>query len=227
MSSQIIIAIDGPAASGKSTLAKLLAKRLGLLYIDSGAMFRAVTLAWIQKTNGHKSEADAQILDEILSAFNIEFLDNSKTIVLNSNDISTAIRDNQVSQLVSYISTFSGVRSKLLDIQRKLSSDQSVIMDGRDIGTVVFPNADFKFFMIASPLERAKRREKELAKRGERINIEELAAQIEERDRQDSSRAIAPLKKADDAIVIDTDNKTIDEVLGELLMRVSTTQTSN
>jgi cytidylate kinase len=202
-------------------LAKLLASRLGLLYIDSGAMFRAVTLAWIQKTNGYKSEADAKILDEIFSAFNIEFLDNSRTIVLNSNDISAAIRDNQVSQLVSYISTFSVVRTKLLDIQRKFSLNQSVIMDGRDIGTVVFPNANFKFFMIASPLERARRRSKELLERGQKVDIEDLVKQIEDRDRQDSTRAIAPLKKADDAMEIDTDNKTIDEVLDEILKFVA------
>lgn len=211
----MIIAIDGPAASGKSTVAKLVAKQLGYLYIDSGAMYRAVTLDWLRKFKT-QSKNDMQNLAELLNTMDIRLEENSKKIYLNNEDISEAIRANEVSKNVSYIASFKNVRDKLTNIQRSIAGKENVIMDGRDIGTVVFPQAELKIFMIASPRVRAERRLKDLTAKGENIQLEELIKEIETRDRLDSERELSPLKKANDAIEINTDDLTIEEVIKKI-----------
>lgn len=213
----MIIAIDGPAASGKSTIAKLVASELAILYIDSGAMYRAVTYQWLEKTNGQKSDDDETLISELLKDLKLELSENSKKIILNGHNISEKIRENIVSTNVSYIASFKEVREKLVEMQREISENQAVIMDGRDIGTVVFPNADLKIFMLASAGVRAKRRQLELEARGEEVDFQALVDQIVARDKQDSEREIAPLKKADDATEIITDDLTIEEVVQEVL----------
>lgn len=213
------IAIDGPAGSGKSTIAKLLAEKLGYLYIDSGAMYRAVTFKWLEA-------GKPETLDEIMAQIDIELQDNSKKILVNGKNLSEAIRTNEVSQNVSHIASFKVVREKLVDIQRKISESENVVMDGRDIGTVVFPNADYKFFMVASPEIRAQRRLKDLQAKGEEIDFNELVQQIKERDRKDSERELSPLVKAEDAIEINSDNMSIDQVLDNLLKNLTKEKTN-
>jgi cytidylate kinase len=206
------VAIDGPAASGKSTTAKLIADKLNFIYIDSGAMYRAVTLKWLEKTDAQQSDADEQILDEILGDLEIKFEDNGKTIIINGADLSKEIRASKVSQNVSYIASFANVREKLVSQQRAFASSHNVVMDGRDIGTVVFPDAEVKIFLNASAKTRAQRRVVDLKKLGEESEIQVLVEEIKQRDKQDSERKIAPLTKAKDAIEISTDNMSIDEV---------------
>lgn len=208
----MIIAIDGPAASGKSTVAKLVARRLAYLYIDSGAMYRAVTFEWLRRIKT-KSTDDFIKLEDLLSTMDIRFEENGKKIYLNYEDVSDAIRANEVSKNVSYIASFKNVRDKLTNIQRSMASGQNVIMDGRDIGTVVFPHAEIKIFMTASAEVRAKRRLKDLQDKGENIDLDSLIKEIETRDKLDSERAISPLCKAPDAIEINTDNLSIEEVV--------------
>jgi CMP/dCMP kinase len=211
-----IIAIDGPAASGKSTIAKLLAQSLGYLYIDSGAMYRAVTCKWLEAKQNNPDLEDLILLSQILETIEIELLDNSKQIFINGEDYSSVLRTNTVSNNVSYIASFEIVRKKLVELQRKIATGTSVVMDGRDIGTVVFPQADYKFFMVASPEVRASRRLKELKSRGEEIELETLVQQIKDRDKTDSEREISPLIKASEAIEINTDQLSIEEVLQSL-----------
>jgi cytidylate kinase len=214
------IAIDGPAASGKSTTAKLIANKLGFVYIDSGAMFRVVTLKWLEKTAGLKSDNDESLLDSILENFNLQFSDNGNSIHLNGERLDDQIRKSVVSQHVSYIASFKNVRDFLLHQQRKLAQAHDVVMDGRDIGTVVFPDAEIKFFLLASAKTRAQRRILDLKALGEDPVLEILINEIEKRDQEDSNREIAPLKKADDAIEIITDDKTKDEVLETMLKEI-------
>ena len=211
------IAIDGPAASGKSTTARIVAEQLNFIYIDSGAMYRAVTLKWLEKSSGNKSNADAEILKTIVAEIKIAFADNGRTVLINGVDESEAIRTTNVSENVSYIASFANVREALVEQQRKLALDSNVVMDGRDIGTVVFPDAPVKIFLIASAQTRAQRRALDLEKLGEKPDIEALKKQIEIRDELDSKREISPLKKADDAIEITTDGKTIDEVVAAIV----------
>lgn len=206
------VAIDGPAASGKSTTAKLIADQFGFTYIDSGAMYRAVTYTWLQKTKGQRSEADETLLAEIVQAISLDFIDNGKKILINGEDLNTEIRSSEVSQNVSYIASFATVRTRLVERQRELAESQNVIMDGRDIGTVVFPDAELKIFLNASAETRALRRKQDLEALGEKPELEKLIKEIEERDKLDSERKIAPLTKAKDAIEIITDNKTVDAV---------------
>ena len=206
-----IVAIDGPAASGKSTVAKLLASKLGYLYIDSGAMYRAVTCKWLSlKTDKVGDEA---LLTEIMASIKIELEDNSKKVTVDGEDLTEEIRTNNVSNNVSYVASFAVVREKLVDIQREISKSQSVVMDGRDIGTVVFPDADYKFFIVASAEVRASRRLKDLQAKGEQVELDILIEQVKERDKKDSERELSPLVKANNAIEINTDNLSVDEVL--------------
>jgi cytidylate kinase len=212
----VVIAIDGPAASGKSTVAKIVASKLGYLYIDSGAMYRAVTLEWLRKY-GDKSADDKARLLEILTKFDLRLEDNSKLVYLNGENISEAIRANQVSNNVSYIASFKEVRGALVDLQRKIATGRSVVMDGRDIATVVFPNAELKIYMIASSRVRALRRLKDLEAKGEVIELETLVKEIEARDKQDSERSESPLRKALGAYELDTDSLNVDEVVDKIL----------
>lgn len=206
------VAIDGPAASGKSTTAKLIADKLNFTYIDSGSMYRAVTLKWLEKTSGEQTDADEAMLSELLESIDIKFEDNGKTIIINGEDLSKEIRTSRVSQSVSYIASFANVREKLVKQQRACADSSNVVMDGRDIGTVVFPDAEVKVFLNASAKTRAERRILDLKKLGEESEIQVLIEEIKHRDELDSKRKIAPLTKAEDAIEISTDNMSIDEV---------------
>lgn len=197
-----IIAIDGPAGSGKSSTARELAKKLHYVYIDTGAMYRAITLAVIQK-NIDLNDCN---LDEFLKSITIElkYHNNSQLTILNGVDVSAEIRSLEVTSRVSEVSSIKEIREFLVTRQQILGNAGAIVMDGRDIGTVVFPNADFKFFLNASISQRAIRRMKELRRQEVNITYEELENQIAERDKYDSNREESPLRKADDAIEIDT-----------------------
>lgn len=210
MPGKITIAIDGPAASGKSTTARRVAQKLGYIYVDSGAMYRAATLACIQAGINFNDEQSVTRFIEKLK-ITIKPHPSGQKTYLNNQDVTNLIRSPQVNEVISVISAYPGVRTCLVNMQRKLAKEGGVVMDGRDIGTVVLPNADLKVFMVASLQERAKRRLKEHQARGEHITLEEVKNEIEQRDRLDSSRDTAPLKMADDARVLDTSHLSIDE----------------
>lgn len=209
MSKKIVIAIDGPAGSGKSTTAKLLARKLGYNYIDTGAMYRAVTLYWLRKNLPLDEEIVCNLLDEI--TIDLSTVNDNLKIFLNGEDVSEEIRLPDVTKFVSPISTYKCVREFLVEQQRKIGKDGGVVMDGRDIGTVVFPNAELKIYLVASVEERVRRRLLELKQKGLDISEDDVRKQIIERDKIDSTREHSPLKKADDAIEIDTTNLTIEE----------------
>ena len=207
----MIIAIDGPAGSGKSTIAKLIAEDLGLVYLDTGAMYRLVTLKALN--DGILGNLDKII--KMLDNLNIDIKENG--FYLDDIDVSEEIRKPVVSENVSDIAVIREVREKMADLQRKFSESKNVILDGRDIGTVVFPNADVKIFLVADAKERANRRYKELVAKGENVRIEEIYENILKRDEIDSTRKESPLKKADNAIEVDTTSKNIEEVKNEIL----------
>ena len=206
------IAIDGPSGTGKSTTAKILAKKLSFIYIDTGAMYRAVGLYCYR--NGidiNDEDGVVKALDDI--NINIFYKDGNQEIELNGEIVSKDIRENHISKCASVVSQYKEVRRRLVALQQELASKNSVIMDGRDIGTVVLPNAELKIFLIASDEVRAERRCKELAEKGQTVEYEKVLAELKERDTRDSSRANSPLKQADDAILLDNSNMTIDEVV--------------
>ncbi|EEX75589.1 (d)CMP kinase [Leptotrichia hofstadii] len=207
----MIIAIDGPAGSGKSTIAKLIAEDLELVYLDTGAMYRLVTLKALN--DGILGNLDKII--KMLDNLNIDIKENG--FYLDDIDVSEEIRKPVVSENVSDIAAIREVRKKMVDLQRKFSESKNVILDGRDIGTVVFPNADVKIFLVADAKERANRRYKELVAKGENVRIEEIYENILKRDEIDSTRKESPLKKADNAIEVDTTSKNIEEVKNEIL----------
>jgi len=206
----IIIAIDGPAGSGKSTTARLVAQRLGFIYVDTGAMYRAVTLAWLRE---EKPEIDIFLnnLPDISLSRDPE-TQEQKTL-LDGVDVSNAIRTSEVTEQVSYISSLKKVREKMVSLQRNIGIDHNVVMDGRDIGTAVFPNADVKIFMIADLQKRASRRLEEIQSKGNNQvpSLDELIQQMKDRDAFDSSREIDPLKMADDALLLDTSDLSIED----------------
>ena len=207
----MIIAIDGPAGSGKSTIAKLIAEDLGLVYLDTGAMYRLVTLKAL-------NDGILGNLDKIIKTLDDLRIDIKKNgFYLDDTNVSEEIRKPVVSENVSHIAAIREVREKMVDLQRKFSESKNVILDGRDIGTVVFPNADVKIFLIADAKERANRRYRELVAKGENVKIEEIYENILKRDKIDSTRKESPLKKADDAIEVDTTSKNIEEVKNEIL----------
>ncbi|MDY0152076.1 MAG: (d)CMP kinase [Candidatus Cloacimonas sp.] len=200
---RIIVAIDGPAASGKSTTAKLLAKKLGYIYLDTGAMYRACALqASREGIRLQDSAAITDLMDRI--QVNIGQTDEGNIVYLGTEDVSSAIRSPEISALASAISAIPDVRHKMVALQRKLGCAGGVVLDGRDIGTVVFPEAEAKFFMIAELAKRSKRRYLELQAKGINTPLEQVMTEMETRDLADSSRAMAPLKPATDAIEIDT-----------------------
>ena len=213
MSKRVCVAIDGPAAAGKSTISKLVAKKLGYTYIDTGAMYRAVTYYVMKKGVDPKDEsASCALMPEI----KIE-LKSDGTVLCSGEDVTRVIREPSVSGNVSYIASYKDIRLALVDQQRAMSNKVSVVMDGRDIGTYVLPHADVKIFMVASVEERAKRRYKENIEKGIACTFEEIVADVEKRDHIDSTRAFAPLKPAEDSIRLDTTPLTIDEVVAEVL----------
>lgn len=205
----IIIAIDGPAGSGKSTSAKIIAEKLGYIYIDTGAMYRAVTLACIEAEIGINDNEVAKLVDGI--RIDLVQSDLGQRTYLNGKDVSDDIRRPDVTKLVSPVSAMAYVREKMVIQQREMGLNGGVVMDGRDIGTVVFTNAELKIYLIASIEARAERRLLELKQKGFDYSLEEIIKQISDRDIYDSSREISPLKRADDAVVIDTSNISIQE----------------
>lgn len=201
----INIAIDGPAGAGKSSTAKLVAKKLGYIYVDTGALYRTVGLYSIRKGIDTKNaEKVVATLSDI--KVEIKFVDGSQHVFLNGEDVSEAIRTPEASMGASNVSAIPKVREFLFDLQRSIAAENNCIMDGRDIGTVVLPNADVKIFLTASAEERAKRRYKEMLEKGEKIDYNEILEDINKRDYQDSHREIAPLKQAEDAIFVDNGN---------------------
>lgn len=220
MPKNIIIAIDGPAGSGKSTVAKFIAKKLNFLYIDTGAMYRAITLGVIRAgINPQNAEAITSFAENC--RVNLErFCDGDIKVNLNNEDVTTAIRSQEVNSYVSEVARIKNVRSIMVKEQRRLGKNGNAVLEGRDIGTVVFPNARFKFFLDASVDERAKRRYKEV-KDKQSITLNEITNNVKTRDQIDSNRDIAPLKKADDAIYIDTTNMTIEEVVNLILDKIN------
>ncbi len=210
-----IVAIDGPAGSGKGTVTKLVGEKLSLINIDTGAMFRCVTLEVLNKNVDITNEME---LRKILNNIQIELKkENDKDIVLlNGKDVTLEIREKKVNDLISAVSVIKIVRDKLLYLQREIAKDKNIIMEGRDIGTVVFPNADVKIYLDASPEERAKRRVKQNLAKGINSSYEEILESIKRRDKIDSEREIAPLKQAEDAIYVDTSNIGIEEVVEKI-----------
>ncbi len=207
---KIIIAIDGPAGSGKSTTARLVAQRLGYKYIDTGAMYRALTLKVIESGIDPNDENEIVKLAEN-TRIELLYRNGDLKVFLDGEDVTEKIRSPQVTSLVSLVSAHPKVREAMVKKQRELGKNGGVVMDGRDIGTVVFPEADLKIFMKADVKERARRRQKEMQSQGFYVELDELIKDIEERDKFDSTREVAPLKKAEDAIEIDTTNLTIEE----------------
>ena len=212
----IIIAIDGPSGTGKSTTAKIVAKDLGITYLDTGAMYRAITFAALEKGVAPTDKAG---IDQLLQSTKIRFDDNNQ-IVINGINREKEIRGKQVSEAVSPYSAIPEVRSVLTQWQREIAGERSCILDGRDIGTVVFPSADFKFFLVTDLKVRAERRYQECLQKGIAMTLEEIEKNLAERDRIDSSRATAPLKKADDAIEIDTTQLSIEQQVKKIEDRV-------
>lgn len=213
MSTQII-AIDGYASTGKSTLAKKLAKSLGYIYMDTGYMFRVLTYEALQRDLFTDSGIAHQALEQFLASSQFEWKDNA--LAFNGQVYDDAIRTMDVSEKVSFLAADSVVREFTLTNQRHLAQGRSIVMDGRDIGTVVFPEAKFKFFLDARPEVRAKRRWEELTQKGEKVTYETILENVLERDRMDSQRTIAPLTKAKDAIVIDTSELNVAEVFEKM-----------
>ena len=206
------IAIDGPAGAGKSTIAKLVAKEKGYIYFDTGAMYRGLAIHFLKK--GIQPEEKEKIIDACKDAeVSIGYEDGAQQIYLNGENITAMLREEAVGNMASISSAVPEVRAKLLDLQRNLAKEKDVVMDGRDIGTHVLPNADVKIYLTASVECRANRRFKELTEKGIACNYDEIAQDIQERDTRDMNREIAPLKKADDAVLVDSSDMTIEEVV--------------
>lgn len=208
----MIIAIDGPAGSGKGTIAKLVSEKLKFINIDTGAMYRCVALKMLEKKIGLDNYDE---IHKILNEIDISFDDES--VILNGKDVSKDIRSIEVSNFVSPVSAIGFIRDKMVELQRKLGDENNVVMEGRDIGTVVFPNAELKIYLDATPEERARRRVAQNTSNNIESNYEQILKDIIERDTRDSTRKISPLKKADDAVVIDSTNLTIEEVVNKVI----------
>ncbi len=218
---KIIIAIDGHSSTGKSTVARRLAKYLGYVYVDTGAMYRAVTLYGMRLGLIDKNHFDKEGLVAILKDINIRFEVNPKTslaeVVLNDENVSREIRTLKVSSFVSPVATVHEVRAKLVEQQQQMGKNKGIVMDGRDIGTVVFPDARLKLFMTATAKDRAERRYKELLENGDQVTYEDVLKNVVNRDHIDSTRVDSPLRKAEGAIVIDNSNMTLEEQFAHIL----------
>lgn len=205
---EFIVTVDGPAGSGKGTIAKIIAKKYGFTYLDTGAMYRMIALYALENSIDLQ---DSKAIETMLKNTKLDIVGNQ--FFLNGKDVSDEIRTPRVSAIVSPVSAIKEVRVKLVDLQREISKGKSVILDGRDIGTVVFPSGDVKIYLVASPEERAKRRLKEYEEKGVEADYESVLASIKERDFIDSTRKESPLKKAEDAHEIDSSTMSIDEVV--------------
>lgn len=217
------IAIDGPAGAGKSTVAKLVADKLGFLYVDTGAMYRALTFQVLQQ--GIDPKDDLAVFS-ILQKLDIKLLPPASKgepcrVLVNHQEVTDQIRDPSVSQNVAIVASHALVRKAMVDLQRRLAASTDVVMDGRDIGTTVLPQADVKVFLTASTEERARRRCAELVQQGYEVNLNDLAADIQKRDHLDMTREVSPLRKADDAVEIDTTHLSIDQVVDRVLELVA------
>lgn len=210
------IAIDGPAGAGKSTIAKRVAKEIGAIYVDTGAMYRAIALYLIRQGVKEEEEEKMEALCRDANV-TLAYEDGQQQVLLNGENVSAYIRTEEVSRMASVSSAKKEVRASILDLQRNLAKTNQVVMDGRDIGTNVLPDARVKIYLTASVETRAKRRFDELAAKGEACDLKEIAAMIKERDERDMTREIAPLRQAEDAVLVDTSNMSIEEVTARLI----------
>lgn len=214
----INVAIDGPAGAGKSSIAKAAARKLGFIYVDTGALYRAIALNAVRNDALNDNEKLVSMLDD--TSVKLQFDENgSQCVILNGEDVSSLIRTPEISMGASKVSSVPAVRAFLLELQRSIAEKNNVIMDGRDIGTVVLPNADVKIFLTASPECRAERRYKELIEKGERVTYEEVLADVNQRDYQDSHREIAPMKPCEDSVMADTTGNTLEESV-EMIIKI-------
>lgn len=210
------IAIDGPAGAGKSTIARRVAKELSFIYVDTGAMYRAMALYLLRKeVNKDDTEQIGNICQD--AEISIEYQNGEQTVLLNDENVNSYLRTEEVGNMASVSSAVPRVREKLLSLQRKLARDMSVVMDGRDIGTTILPDADVKIYLTASSLTRAKRRYLELQEKGTVCNLDEIQKDIEERDQRDMNREISPLRQAEDAVLVDSSDLTIQQVVDRIL----------
>ena len=218
------IAIDGPAGAGKSTIARRVAKELSFIYVDTGAMYRAMALYLLRKeVNRDDTEQIGNICQD--AEISIEYQNGEQIVLLNGENVNSYLRTEEVGNMASVSSAVPRVREKLLSLQRKLAKDMSVVMDGRDIGTTILPDADVKIYLTASSLTRAKRRYLELQEKGTVCNLDDIQKDIEERDQRDMNREISPLRQAKDAVLVDSSNLTIQQVVDRILQifRLKTT----
>lgn len=210
------IAIDGPAGAGKSTIARRVAKELSFIYVDTGAMYRAMALYLLRKeVNKDDTEQIGNICQD--AEISIEYQNGEQIVLLNDENVNSYLRTEEVGNMASVSSAIPRVREKLLSLQRKLARDMSVVMDGRDIGTTILPDADVKIYLTASSLTRAKRRYLELQEKGTICNLDEIQKDIEERDQRDMNREISPLRQAEDAVLVDSSDLTIQQVVDRIL----------
>lgn len=210
------IAIDGPAGAGKSTIAKSIAKKLQFIYVDTGAMYRAMALYMIrQNINPNDDESIVNACKNV--DVTIQYMDGEQQVILNGENVNSFLRTEEVGKMSSIFAKHSAVRTKMVDLQRNLAATANVIMDGRDIGTVVLPNADLKVYLTASSSERARRRWQELTDKCITCEISQIEQDIIERDRQDMNREISPLRQAEDAILVDSSDMTIDQVIDAII----------
>ena len=210
------IAIDGPAGAGKSTIARRVAKELSFIYVDTGAMYRAMALYLLRReVNKDDTEQIGNICQD--AEISIEYQNGEQIVLLNDENVNSYLRTEEVGNMASVSSAVPRVREKLLSLQRKLAGDMSVVMDGRDIGTTILPDADVKIYLTASSLTRAKRRYLELQEKGTVCNLDEIQKDIEERDQRDMNREISPLRQAEDAVLVDSSDLTIQQVIDRIL----------
>lgn len=210
------IAVDGPAGAGKSTIARLVAKKMNLIYVDTGAMYRAMALHMLKK--GVDIHDDEAVIAECVNAdITIKYEEGVQVVYLNGENVNAFLRTQQVGDAASRTSVLPPLRARLLELQRNLAKNSDCIMDGRDIGTCILPHADVKIYLTASSAVRAKRRYEELAAKGVECNLEQIQAEIEERDYRDMHRETAPLKQAEDAIAVDSSDMTIEEVVNKII----------
>lgn len=210
------IAIDGPAGAGKSTIARRVARELSFIYVDTGAMYRAMALYLLRCGADRENPEEISTLCQN-AEISIEYRDNEQVVLLNGENVNSYLRTEEVGNMASVSSANPEVRKRLLNLQRRLAAKMSVVMDGRDIGTTILPNADVKIYLTASTLTRAKRRYMELKEKGTACCLDEIRKDIEERDRRDMNREISPLRKAEDAVLVDSSDLTIDEVVKSIL----------